>query len=340
MTANEFKAELKHLSGGYLFCGEEEYLKRHYLQAAQDAVTARDDVFNRIVFNADNYSAGRLMTAVESLPVMSDRKFITLTDLPFPEMREEELEDLTEVLGKLSSYEYNVLILSADADRFDIGTPKQPSGLFKRFSALLKPVLFPRQTPARLAAWTVRHFTAELIVAPPDAVDALIAACGCDMTSLSSEIEKLCWYLKSLGREKLTTADVALVTAGSREIAAFDFANAVLDGKVSEAFSILTELRLRKERPEIILGGISRVICDLRLVRELLEEGADAQRIAQRLRMHPVKVKLYVRSASRTDAATLRRLAAICYDADVRIKSTPLQSYDVLDRLTVQATMR
>ncbi len=340
MTANDFKAELRRLSGGYLFCGEEDYLKRYYMGAARNAVTEKNDIFNRILITADNYSADNLMSSIESLPVMNDKKFIEISGLPFNEMREQDIEDMTEVLSKLPDYEYDVLIIYADAENFDAGTPKQPSKLFKKLSKVVKPVLFPRETPARLAAWVAKHFAAELVVAPPDAVNALLAKCGCDMSVLSSEIEKLCWYLKAANREKLTEADVALVASESKEIAAFDFTNAILDGKISKALSILTELRLKKEKPEIILSGISKVICELCAVKALMESGSGSQMIAQKLKMHPFKAGLYMKSASAADSDKLKRLAAICYDADIRIKSTPLDSYGVLDRLTVEAAMR
>lgn len=340
MTASEFRNELKHLSGGYLFCGEEDYLMRHYLAAARDSVVTKDDVFNRIIITSDNYSPDVLMSALESLPVMSDRKFIEISGLPLGDMKEQDTDDLCDILSRLPEYEYNILIIYADADNFDPGTAKTPSKLFKKLPPAVKPVMFPRETPARLASWTAKHFAAGLIVAPPDAVNRLISRCGCDMSVLASEIDKLTYYLKSVGREKLTEADVDLVSSESREIAAFDFANAILDGNAGRALSILSELRLRKEKPEIILSGITRVICDLCAVKALLESGASSQTVAQRLKMHSYKAGLYIKSASRTDSAKLRRLASICYDADIRIKTTPLDSYGVLDRLTVEASMR
>lgn len=340
MTASEFKNELKHLSGGYLFCGEEDYLMRHYLAAARDSIVAKDDIFNRIVITEDNYSPDTLMTAIESLPVMSDRKFIEVFGIQFGGMKEQEIDELCDVLSRLPQYEYNVLIIYADADNFDAGTAKTPSKLLKRFQSVIKTVLFARESRARLATWTAKHFAAGLIVAPPDTVDLLISRCACDMSVLASEIDKLTYYLKSHGREKLTVDDVLLVSTESRDIAAFDFTNAILDGNTGQALSILTELRLRREKPEIILAGITRVICDLIAVKALLDSGAGSQAIAQRMKIHPFKAGLYIKSASRTDSAKLNRIAAICYDADIRIKSTPLDSYGVLDRLTVEASIR
>ena len=288
----------------------------------------------------DQYTPNALMSAIEALPVMSDRKLIELSGLPLSEMKESELDDLTEVLMKLPEYEYNVLVLYVDSENFDAGTSKQPSKLLKKLSSCLKPVVFAKETPARLAAWTAKHFAAELIVAPPDAVNALLSKCGCDMHTLSSEIAKLCWYLKANDRERLTEADVALVSSESKEIAAFDFANAILDGRADSAFSILNELKLKKEKPEILLSGITRVVCELCTVKALMEAGAGVSAISQRMKIHEYKAGLYAKSAAKTDSAKLRQLAENCFEADVRIKSTSLDSYEVLDRLAAEAAVR
>ncbi len=340
MTASEFRQELKKLKGGYLFCGEEDYLKRRYLEAVREAMGIEGDVFNHICLTEDSYSPDALMAAIEALPVMAERKLIEVSGVSLREKSESELEELCTVLTVLPSYEYNVLILYAEAQELDPGTVKQPSSLLKRLSPVVTPVIFARETPARLASWTAKHFAAEQIVAPPVAVSLLLDRCGCDMYTLSSEIEKLCWYLKAQGRETLTEEDVHLVSSESKEIAAFDLANAILDGRADAAFSILNEMKRRKERPEILLSGISRVICDLVTVRSLCDAGLSVGSIASRLTMHEYKVGLYAKSAARCDAARLSEMADRCLTADRLIKHTSVDSYTVLERLAVEAAAR
>lgn len=340
MTAAEFRKELNHLRGGYLFCGDEDYLKRRYLDSVREALVSEGDVFNHICLTVDTYSVDRLMAAVEALPVMAETKLIEVSGVSLNGMNEGELEELTSVLATLPSYEYNVLIFYCQADEVDPGTVKQPSKLIKQLAEVIKPVVFWRETPARLAAWTAKHFAAEQIVAPPDAVSLLLNRAGCDMFTLSSEIEKLCWYLKAQGRETLTEADVLSVSSESKEIAAFDFTNAILDGNPGAAFSILNELKLRKERPEILLGSIARVVCDLLTVKVLTDSGLPASAIASRLSWHEYKTSLYVKSASRCGAQRLHHLAERCYEADLLIKSTKVDSYTVLDRLAAEAAVR
>ncbi len=333
MTAAEFKQELKKLSGGYLFCGEEAYLKRHYLSAARNETVAVGDVFNHVLIEGDSYTSNALMSAIETLPMMAEKKLIELSGIDFNSMTKEEIEELALVLETLPNYEYNILIIYAEHDELDIGTPKQPSQIMKKLSGVIKPVVFSRETPARLSSWVAKHFASEQIVACPSEVNALLQLCGCDMFTLSSEISKLCMFLKANGREKLTEADVKAVCCQSKEIASFDFANAILEGRPDAAFSILKEMKLRKERPEILLSGISRVICDLLLVKTLQEQGDGSQAIAKKLKMHEYKAGLYYKSASKTSGARLRKIAQECADTDLLIKSSPLDSYKLLDRL-------
>lgn len=345
MTPTEFRSELRKLSHGYLFCGEEAYLKHHYLNSVRSALVEEGDVFNHIRLNEESYTLERLVAAIEALPMMAEKKLIEVSGLSFFDRNESELEELISALSLLPAYEYNVLVLSVEPDELDIGTEKQPNKIFSRLCEYLKPVVFRRETPARLASWTVKHFAADQIVAPPDAVNALLDRCGCDMYTLSSEIEKLICYLKEKGRERLTPVDVFLVCSEAKEIAAFDFANAILDRQPERAFAILCELKRRKEKPEIILSGISRVIADLSIVKTLGDSGMTPATISSRLKahgviMHEYRVKLYLRSAERTSASSLKALLERCYEADMTVKSTGVDSYAVLDRLAAETAGR
>lgn len=340
MTPAEFRAALKHPSGGYLFCGEEGYLKRHYLSSLRQSLSVEGDPFNHIRLTEQTYTPEALAAAVSSLPMMAEKKLIEVSGLFLSEMKEGEFEDLCAVLSMLSSYEYTVLVLSAEPDELDIGTQKKPSAVFSRLCEALTPVVFQRETPARLASWVAKHFAAEKIVAPPDAVNALLERSGCDMFVLASEIEKLSCYLKAKGREHLTASDVTAVASSTKEIAAFDFTDAILAADAEKALGILSEMKRRKEKPELLLGGIAGVIAHLTAVKTLADAGLTAAAIASRLSLHEYRVKLFMRSAARTDGATLARLAECCYETDRKIKNTGLDCYTLLDRLAVEAIAR
>lgn len=340
MTPTEFKSELKHPSGGYLFYGEEDYLKRYYLNALRRQTVTEGDVFNHIVINSESYSPERFAAAVEALPVMAETKLIELNSLYLSSMTEGELEELCSVLSTLPSYEYNVLVIYTEPDELDPGVKNKPSAVLKRLSEFLKPVFFDRETPARLANWTYKHFVKELIVAPHDAVTMLVSRCGGDMFTLSAEIDKLCCYLKANGRDRLTEEDIKAVCGEKREFGAFELANAILDGSPARAFAVLSELKKIKERPEVILSGISRTLCDLITVRVLIDSGMSMQVIEKKLGMNSYKLSLYSKSAAKNSLSDLNGVLERCYEADKLIKSSSLNSYTVLERLAIEASRR
>ena len=157
---------------------------------------------------------------------------------------------------------------------------------------------------------------------------------------LSGEINKLCCYLKANGRDKLTLEDVLNVSCERKEIEAFDFANAILEGSASKAFSVLGEMKKRREKPEIILSGISRVVGDLTVIKTLLDSGYNLSDVEKALNLHSYKVSLYAKSASRTPLSTLKKINEDCYKADISIKSSSNNSYTVLERLVYEALKR
>jgi hypothetical protein len=66
------------------------------------------------------------------LPMMADRKLVTVGGLNFNTMRQSEVDALCAVLERLDELDYNVLIITVAADCFDPGyLPKRPSETLK-----------------------------------------------------------------------------------------------------------------------------------------------------------------------------------------------------------------
>ena len=338
LNAADFRNSIKtkRLSGGYLFYGDEEYMKQFCLTAAREALITENDAFNHIIFTAENYSLSALVSAVEAVPVISDKKLIEVHSLDIAGMKDGEFEEFAVVLDELPDYDYNTVIIYMTAESFDAGTDKYPSKLFNALSKRLVPVAFDYETPPKLIKWIQQHFRAEGIIIEPDICLQLINNVGQSMFRLKNEINKLSAYILSGGRNNVTSDDITNITIHVKAIDPFDFANAILDGNTDKAFYILSDMKERKEKPEIILSQVSRVYCDMCVIKSLYESGMTSQLIAGKLKMHEYKTSLYLKSASKRSLKTLRRAVDICFDADIKIKSTALDNYAVLDRLVIE----
>ena len=88
MTVKELKTAIdeKSLAGAVIFCGEEEYLKRHYRRLVRDAIVGEDDFasFNHTVFDGEDISFGELSDAALALPFMAEMSStVSLSSLSF-----------------------------------------------------------------------------------------------------------------------------------------------------------------------------------------------------------------------------------------------------------------
>lgn len=331
-----FRKQLKSgLRGGYLFFGEEDYLKSFSLRAAREALAGEETfaVFNDVQIAPIDYTPSALLNALTPPPMMAEQKIVTVNGLAISAMKPSELDDLCEVLSTLSDYDYNVLIISVPAGLIDEGNlPKRPSAILTRLSEYLTPVRFEAVTGARLVSWVGKHFSHHGVSATGEVCSLLIERCGRSMFTLAEETKKLSFYVLSHGRSTVLAEDVRAVSVSVVESDAYALANAILDGKYSAAIDALSVMKFQRVEPVIILGEVSRVICDLVSVKALQEQGLPTPEIAATLKMNDYKARLYASAASSKPYARLKRALLLCSEADLSLKLS-MQGYTAIERL-------
>ncbi len=326
----------KSLSGGYLFFGAEDYLKSVAMRSAREAICPDETfaLFNDVRIDALDYSPAALLDAMMPPQMMAEQKIITISGLPLLSMRQSELDDLFEVLSLLPQYDYNVLILSVPSDQFDEGTlPKRPSKLLSECAKFLTPVWFEEISTARLVAWVGKHFEHHGASASPAVCAKLISICGQSMFTLSSETEKLAYYVLAAGRQEVTEADVDEIAIAEISSDTFALTNAVLDGHPEDALRALEVMKFRRIEPVAVLGEISRSISHLLAVKALSSDGATLSEIMSIVGMKSeYQARLYVNAAAGKSLERLRRALELCSEADLALKQSA-KGYLPIERL-------
>jgi len=134
VTETELRNQLKRgPRGGYLFWGEEDYLKRHYLGEVRRAVLEQCppglEELNRITLTLEDGDFGALENALLSPPVMAPLKIVEVTP-PSPDAwKEKEKKALLAALSPLGALEDTVVVFVAPRGTLDAGTPKRPTAL-------------------------------------------------------------------------------------------------------------------------------------------------------------------------------------------------------------------
>ena len=335
---SDFRREVKaNPRTGYLFFGDEDYLKPFSVRLAREQISPDPAFacFNELHLDAVDFTPDKLLDALTPLPVMADRKLVTVGGLNFNTMRSYELDALCEVLSQLGDYDYNLLIITAASDCLDAGIlPKRPSETLKKLGEHLTPVHFEKTTDAKLVAWIGKHFAHNGVAASPSLCSKILEYCGHGMFILANEIDKLSYYTLAHGRQEARESDIPTVCTAANEYDAFAFTNAIMLGRQDTALGILADYRHRRVDPLFILGDVTRVICEMIAVSAMTEEGASAAEIASAFsgKLHEYKIGLYQKSLRDAAPERLSRALAACESADATLKSSQ-QGYAALERL-------
>ena len=329
----DFRREIKSSpKEAYFFFGEEDYMKMHAISLARQVICPDESlsIFNEMKLDALSYSPAALLDMMSALPMMAERKLITITGLDFIAMKPSELDALLSTLAQLSEYDYNTVIISASSDRFDPGyLPKRPSSALTKISEYATIVSFEKNSPARLAAWVGKHYEHNGVFADPSVCAFTVDYCGRDMFSLSQETDKISFYVLSQKRNTVTMDDVKLIGVNSSEYDAFAFTNAICASQKDKALAILSEMKKKKTDPLIIMSEVSKTVCESVSVFSLLGDGMTHAEISKALGIHEYKVSVIVKSGNIDNP---KRLLSRCLRADIDIKSYS-DGYAVLEKL-------
>ncbi len=324
-------------ASGYLFFGEEDYLKAVALRQTRDALGMEDkdaSFFNDIRMDGLDFTPAALLDAMTVPPLGAEQKLITVTGLNFNTLKAADMDELCEVLAVLPDYPYNLVIFSVASDALDAGMlPKKPSDTLTELSNYLIPVWFERNTQAKLLGWVQKHYLHHGVQASPELCRMTIDYCGRNMYVLAGEIEKVAFYVLSHGRDIITEADVYTAAVPAMEYDAFAFTNAIMEHRRGDALDILADLKFRRVEPLYILSEVSRVVCDMAAVKAMADGGRTAGEISTALKMHEYRVGLYLRQVSGMDAALVRATVTACRDADRAIKLSAAGGYGIIEKL-------
>ena len=336
ITEADFRKRLQGtFSGNYLFFGDEDYLKAYCIRAARQAVCPDEGLscFNDIAVDFPDFSVDALTDAMAVPPMMTDCKIVTVRSFNFEEVKPSEVDGLIALMEAYRDDPSNVLILSVIPGGIDVGTPKKPSALLKRLCEVCTPVRFDASSPAKLVGWAMRHFQHEKVAISDATARFFVEYCGKSMYVLSSEIGKLCAYVKAKGGTAVTEEDIRAVSIPEEDCDTFALSNAIMAGNRTEALSVLSILRFRQVKPEFVLSEISRTFCNMYLTKLLMAAGQNKADIAKALRIHEFQAELCMRAAPRQSTEALTRAVELCADADLAMKTFARRDFEQIERL-------
>ena len=347
MTDSEFKRLLaapEKLRGGYLFFGEEDFVKARYADELMKAVVG-DDSFSAITIEGTDTSPSEVAAALGSVSMFGTRRFVRIDHADVGRWKKKKknggeddgddglLDDYIAVFDEVKDADdlvYCITVNSGEADFGDVAKNK-PSALYKKLAEYLTPVYFGAAGGAQLRNWIERHILAESLRMEYGAAETLVSICGSDLFTLRSECEKLAAFAKARGADTVSSDMVRYVAAPNIIEEAFELSNAIISGDKKKALHALYGAKSRREEPIAVMGGISRTIADMLAAAVYAASGFSASEIAKKLKIHEYRATLYLRAAG-SDIPRLEATLRRCLAADRQLKSS-MHDFTPIERL-------
>lgn len=334
MNHSEFFAALKKGEIGrcYLFEGEEEFTKRSALQAIRKMV-AGGDFAEMNETRLSNPPPDELIAAAETLPFLSDRRFIEVRDcaLLMSGKSKEYDEDtavrrLDEYMGQLPDSVCIVFYMRGKAD-----------GRKKFYQILKKKALIVSFDPLddrELAQWIAKTLGKAGKKISMAACQRLWFSAGRDLTLLDNEIGKLIAYAG--GKEEITEADIQAICIQSTEYKVYDMADTLLSGQGKKAMGMLNALLRDGEERLMLLSLLGRQCRQLRYAKAMASQGAQQGEIAGKIGVPPFAVKKTLDLARQYTMKQLADMARLCLETEYQVKSGQLMDEGSLERVMLE----
>lgn len=331
MTWNEFYQALKadDIAPVYLFMGPEALVKREALEALRKKLLPPGlEALNDATL--EGVSAREITDACETMPMMCDRRVVTVRDWAplMPGKAKNEDADAEWMQKWLENPPQTCALVFYM--RGDMDGRKKLTALLKKKAAVVD---FQLLTDSELSRWCARRLKPFDKKLTPQALNTLTYMAGRELTRLSGELDKLADYAGE--REEITDADVRAIVPASLEYNVFELLNSLLAGDMLKGQQTVNSLLQGGQSPVGILAMLTRQVRQLTHMKCALDAGTPVQAVQQQLGMHPYAAKQTARQCAKLSADWLTALYEKCVDADYAVKSGRLRDRDALDALVI-----
>ncbi len=310
--------------------GTEEYIKRQALARLTEALVPADlQALN--VSTLANPAADELIAACETLPFLSEKRVLIVTDcdlLASGKKAEDDskCEALLAYLPKRSPSTTLVFYQRGKAD-----ARKKLYLALKKENAI---VSFEPMDDSECAVWIQRTLKQRGKAADRAAAEHLMFTVGRDAALLKQEMDKLA---DSVGdAEAVTAADIDAICAPSLECTVFQMIDAQVAGNLPRALTLLRAMLLRGEDSFGVLSMLLRQYRILYHMKALQLERAPSASLAGLLGIPPFSVNRTQQQARAYTPEQLKAAYDLLYGMEQGLKSGALPQ----DELAQQALLQ
>lgn len=309
----------------YLMYGAEPFFIEETIQLLlKNAISDEDAEFNISTYDAEEVVIEQAIEDAITPPFFGDRRVVIIQSASFLTGQKIKLEQNVKELEKYieSPSPFTIFIVVAPYEKLD--DRKKITKLLKKQAIVESQVLDNN----RIHMWVKERVVSLGSTIEEEAVGTLINLVGVNASIISNELEKLSIYASG---GSITVDSVMKLVPKSIEQNIFVLVENVVNRNLKKALEVLHELLYRQEEPIKILGLLASQFRLLYQVKEYTGIGYTGQQIAQRIGVHPYRVKLASQQVRNFKIEELNDIMNELAQADYSMKSSGLDKKLVLE---------
>lgn len=324
MSVKKLADDLKNgtLARIYYIFGEEEYLKRSYLDQLKEKGAEEPAEFNLIEIPGRKFDLTDFMNSVNSYPVLGGHKLVCVTDMDNALLKKDLCTKLTRFLKDSPDF---CTVVFYDSELKNGLSNTALSKVMDGAGAVVVNVGHP--SVSSLTSWCRRHFKNGGKEIDEKTVGYLFDYCGTDMMSLKNEIDKLC---SGSPGDTVTAADINRLSARSIEADRYRIIDSFCAKNYSAVYKIIDGLYDQGNDDIAIANTLYYAFLDLRHARAAIDCGRSRQELIQAFGMRPFIADKMLKNARGLDSRFVAYALEQALELDRKLKSSPLNKRELI----------
>ncbi len=321
----------KNFKNIYLFYGDEEYLKRIYIdKLKKELVSNETEMMNYDFFEGNTVNVREIIDSAETMPFMSDYRLILIKNSGlFALGRKEDTALLSDYVNDMPK---NTVIVFNE-EKID-----KRNSFYKIADKKGMCVDFKLPSENELVEFLVKRAKNRKIIVSNSSCIYFLRCILDNMDTIVSEIDKLIDYCQEKGEIK--NNDIDAVCTKSLESKIFYLTEQIGNRNLLNALYAYENLILNKEQPLMILSMIARQFRYILQLKELSQKGFNADMAASALGIRRFQAVEFLKQSSSFEYNTLVNALKDCLECDVKIKTGKLSDKSGVKSLIIKYTQK
>lgn len=335
MSLDLLKEDLKknNIRSLYLFYGQEEYLKKYYLDRIEGCLLTEDlKALNKVVMEGKP-EIGKIIDNCETLPVFAEKRLVVVKNSGFFKSKKGKGDSpaassntLLKCLQDVPSHTC-LVFYEAEIDK----RMKQLLDAFKNNGLVVE---FPYSKPDELVRWVIRRIKASGKDIDMAAASMIVENCEQGMTEIGNEIDKLMDF--TANRELVKLEDVEAVCTKSIKSRIFDLTDAISEKNGTKALKVVNDMTILKEPMQKILFMITRQFRQILQIKLLSNEGVSVNEAAGKIGVTPYGAGKLLKQSKGFSVEDLKRALDSSLEMDIAVKTGKLDDRMAVDLLIME----